>query len=375
MASELDFIKAKEEVEGELLSKDGVEGVGIGKDDDDNDVFVVYTSKKNVSGLGESVETKLAGSVKLKVINSGKFFANGNPEHPLLEDKSFAESNVLPFDTRGRIRPVPGGFSISHDQLFTAGSSGLILALRTNSGNLKPVLFGNQHVMTHNNTVPPWWPTLQPGRNDGGRPSNDRIGELSVAFTIAPQGENRDNIVDCAMAMADSPFDLSGYYPDIGTIDSVWRNFRYGDTECYKVGRTTGRVKGRVESWYATKIVDYGSYGGLGQVVFKYTTVVKGSSPVSLPGDSGSCWVQPDSNGHYAYAGINFAAPSNGLRSISFEFNWIKRVFEEENMPLYIWKWGGPIELGVIGEAKEEEDNKMNSEHMILSDYMRSIKM
>lgn len=322
----------KEYYEDELLEIEGVEGVALGEVDGELGVLV-YSSDAidSIPSTLEGVAVGIEGSVKVKEIRSGPFFSNGCPEHPALANlPAFALSSSF----QSRIRPVPGGYSIGHDQQVMAGSSGCVFAIRKKDKSLLPILFSNAHVLIHNNNAPPWWRTLQPGRLDGGNPATDGVGELLLGWQLS---KTTDNNVDCAISEAIPLNSFSGRYPDKGVLRFIWSWFNYGGTGCFKVGRTTGRVTGKVEGWFGTQVVDYGSYGGLGKIRFKHVTTVVSGHPISLPGDSGSVWVQPVDSGEWGYAGMNYAGPADGKRSISFPLGIIHNYFKSRNIPLLIY--------------------------------------
>jgi hypothetical protein len=97
--------------------------------------------------------------------------------------------------------------------------------------------------------------------------------------------------------------------------------YRVGE-KLKKVGRTTGLVNGRVESVHTDLQINYG--GSLGILTFEDQSVIRGTTPVSLPGDSGSVWLRQSDN--YA-AAVNFAGTADGRLSIAFPVQWFMQAF------------------------------------------------
>ncbi len=212
-----------------------------------------------------------------------------------------------------RIRPVPPGYSVGTP--VESGSAGLIVT--NNSKAASRYLLSNNHVLNPNNANRAT-ETIQPGGADGGRSVTDRIGRL---YSYIKLKKNKDNFIDAALSVPTNNRLLNPDYPTVGAIPGYVTSYRVGE-QLKKVGRTTGLVNGRVESIDTDIQIDYG--GSLGVLNFKNQTVIRGTTPISLAGDSGSVWLRRSD--HYA-AAINFAGTSDGRLSIAFPVHWAMQAF------------------------------------------------
>lgn len=213
-----------------------------------------------------------------------------------------------------RVRPVPAGYSVGHGG--NAGTSGLTLMGKDSPGRL--YLCSNNHVLNQDNSAG-LSRTLQPGGADGGKQERDSIGRLYRFVRLQKDG----NLLDAAICLPSSRRLLAARYAALGKVAGHFRRYRVG-WKLRKVGRSTGLVHGVVESVNVDMKVDYGDYGGLGVVIFRNQSVIKGEQPVSMPGDSGSIWLRGTRN--YAVA-VNYAGTVDGLRSIAFPVHWVMQVF------------------------------------------------
>ncbi|WAH37774.1 chymotrypsin family serine protease [Alicyclobacillus dauci] len=299
-----------------LLKKRGVVGVGVGYADSKNPkkgaAVIVYTRKaataSNLS-LPQNVTVRMQGkpvSVPVRFIASGPIFANGT---------------VSPTQFRGRIRPVPGGYSVGYPSIpGSNGVSGTAGIIGINfPGRNQLYICSNNHVLNRNNSTG-FTETIQPGAADGGRSGPDTIGRLD---RFVPLRKDAVNFLDAATSIPLSNSLLDPRYALVGALPGHLLSYGVGE-RFKKVGRTTGFVRGTVESINVDVNVNYGNYGGLGVIRFTNQTVVVSNTPISLPGDSGSIWLRDQDN---FVAAVNFAGPAGGLRSICFPFNTFAQVF------------------------------------------------
>ncbi|MCG7408231.1 S1 family peptidase [Paenibacillus sp. ACRRX] len=315
MASFHEAYKAKTRLAPAYLKKKGIVGIGVGyvnpAKPSKGASVIVYTAKASAAAklsIPSAVTTSSGGSsvsVPIRVIVSGHIKANKATISQL----------------RDRIRPVPAGYSVGYPSIpgsgGVSGTAGLIVINNPQRNQL--LICSNNHVLNRNNTAG-FSETVQPGAADGGNTVTDRIGRLERFIRLQP---NATNFLDAATSIPLSNSLLNPRYAGVGVIPGHLLTYRVGE-RFKKSGRTTGFVRGTVESVNSDFNVDYGTYGGLGTILFRNQTVVLGSSAVSLPGDSGSVWLR-DSDSFAA--AVNYASTSNGLRSISYPFNWFAQAF------------------------------------------------
>ncbi|WP_054974564.1 hypothetical protein [Paenibacillus sp. A3] len=296
-------LRMKRKMAARLLKKNGVHGVGIGYRDPANPkkgaAVIIYTDKVSSAGLGLipamfAAKAKGKGAaVPIRIVKTGKIRAHA--------------------DYSGRIRPVPPGYSVGTAK--GSGSAGLIVTNGSETANR--YLLSNNHVLNPNNTNSAT-ETIQPGGADGGRPGTDRIGRL---YRYVKLERSKDNFMDAALSVPTNNRLLNPNYPTVGAIPGYATSYRVGE-QFKKVGRTTGLVNGSVESIDTDIQIDYG--GRLGVLNFKNQTVIRGTTPISLAGDSGSVWLRHSDN--YA-AVVNFAGSSDGRLSIAFPIRWAMQAF------------------------------------------------
>jgi hypothetical protein len=150
-------------------------------------------------------------------------------------------------------------------------------------------LFSNNHVLNPSNTDNRG-ATIQPGGADGGTVPQDRIGRLYRYVRLSPSGTN---LIDTALSLPTRNSLLSPRYATVGAIPGHVTAYRVGES-FKKVGRYD-----RAGQWYGGVVytdlqINYG--GSLGLLTFQDQTVVRGTNPVSLPGDSGSVWLRQSDN-------------------------------------------------------------------------------
>lgn len=181
---------------------------------------------------------------------------------------------------RRRQRPLQIGSSCGHFAV-TAGTLGCFAKDRANGEHL---ILSNNHVLANENNAEVGDAILQPGKADGGKRSNDKIGELHRFEPIRSNG----NLIDAATASLayDTEYYVD-YLDQVGPISGVRTNGPEIDEVVYKVGRTTGLTRGRVSAIDVDKVLvgyDTGDFFFSGQ----FEIEPDGNQPFSLGGDSGS---------------------------------------------------------------------------------------
>jgi hypothetical protein len=255
--------------------------------------------------------------VNIRVEVTGEFFPTGEPAFEE-EPAGLGHWALIDSEYRKKMRPVPAGYSVgTRDR---SGTIGLIVINDPERTQL--YICSNNHVLNKDNSSG-YTEILQPGGADGGVSPRDTIGRLDRFIRLE---KTKDNYMDAATAIPRSNSLLDPRYGrNKLVLPGHYLQFRVG-WKMWKAGRTTGDVQGVVDSVHTDIRVNYGSYGGLGDIVFKDQSIVKGvNGPVSLPGDSGSCWLRTDDN--FACA-LNYAGPKDGMHSICFPINWFMTAFK-----------------------------------------------
>lgn len=293
------------------MKQKGIAGIGVGFINEKNRKagagLIVYTHGNHpaiMKLVPQAVGLQIAGasvSVPVRAVHSGAF-------------RSFASAQTNRY--KEKIRPVKAGYSVGRPD--ASGTAGLIVTNYPEQNQL--YVLSNNHVLNNDNS-PSFTETVQPGGADGGRSGIDAIGRLDRFVTLSKTG---DNFVDGATSIPLRNSLLTPRYATVGELPGHVASYRIGD-KLKKVGRTTGLVKGVVESINTDIMVDYGDYGNLGTIRFRNQTVIKGANRVSLPGDSGSVWLRERDN--FA-AAVNFAGTADGRRSIAYPVEWFMQVFQ-----------------------------------------------
>lgn len=180
-----------------------------------------------------------------------------------------------------RRRPLRIGTSIGH-YLITAGTIGCFVKLKRGG---KICLLSNNHVLANENAASEGDPILQPGHADGGRKPKDAVGKLGTFVKLKKTGPNQ---VDAALATLSKGIDfdpsaLRGGGKLTGSVGSDLTEFERVE----KLGRTTGRTKGRITAFELDNLVV--AYD-MGNIKFDDQIEIESSisSPFSQGGDSGS---------------------------------------------------------------------------------------
>jgi hypothetical protein len=188
-------------------------------------------------------------------------------------------------DLRTRIRPVQIGSSIAHvDHHF--GTLGAFVRLRDG----RVGFLSNNHVLARSNGAKPGDAIVQPGPWDGGG-ANDVVGRLASFVPLKPQRVNRVDVAVAALA-GELPYDPRAL-PDGQHLDPVVLEPRQ-DVVVEKLGRTTGRTRGRITALNVSVLdVDYGSMSLRFDGQLEITDL---DAPFSADGDSGA--LVYDEQGH-----------------------------------------------------------------------------
>ena len=177
-------------------------------------------------------------------------------------------------------RPLRIGGSIGHFNT-TAGTLGCFV---TDQANGDELILSNNHVLANENAASRGDAIVQPGPLDGGRRPRDTVAELHRFGRLRRRGNN----IDAATAAIKS--DLEYYVNWIegrGEIAGVRTTPLEEDEIVYKVGRTTGLTRGRVNAIEVDGLqVEY----DMGVIEFdgQIQIAPADNEPFSLGGDSGS---------------------------------------------------------------------------------------
>lgn len=194
-----------------------------------------------------------------------------------------------------------GGISVGN--LIVGGSGTLGVSVFDNRTG-QELFLSNWHVLCFNFTCQSGEPIAQPGAFDGGT-DNDVVAQLFKAVL----NEN----VDCAVALPLEQRPLFKEILEVGFVESS--NVAILGSTAHKSGRSSGLTPGTVSDISAD--VDVDGYPD-GVHSFRDQIVLEGSGPISIPGDSGSAWL----NEANEVIGLNFAGSST--RAIA---NHIDAVF------------------------------------------------
>lgn len=187
-------------------------------------------------------------------------------------------------------RPLLIGCSIGHLKV-TAGTLGCFVRPRAGGG---PGVLSNNHVLANENRGRRGDAIIQPGDYDGGINPDDAVAALGNFVRLKKRGSN---LVDCALGelaagIEFEPVKLRG----LGKLAGLGDAFLDEGTQVDKLGRTTGRTRGRVTAFELDNVV----VGfDLGELRFDNQIEIEGADdgPFSDGGDSGSLIVGRDKRG------------------------------------------------------------------------------
>jgi hypothetical protein len=257
--------QVKERNEARLLAKKGVNGVGVGQNEDGSPNIIVFTKDANAADIPAELEGH-----KVKKVYVGEIKALG---------------------FTGTYRPVPTGVSVGNRN---EASSGTIGAIVTRGGYR--YMLSNNHVLARSNAAQLGEAIVQPGRADAYNPT--QIGVLSGYKPIT--FGSTTNQFDAAVAQittSNTAWTVNNYYRP-----STYIRTPYVGLAVKKVGRTTGYTTGTIAATNVTLQVGYP--GG----VATFTNQIYVASSFIQAGDSGSLMVS--NSGNYP-VGLNFAGGTN----------------------------------------------------------------
>jgi hypothetical protein len=279
------YIKSvKEQNSLDLLSKMMVLAVGIGtkvvKGQDTGELCIkVYVTEKYPEsffrryGKDNLVPSEIEG-VKTDVIM-------------MSEQRQFDVADIPP-ERRRRLRPAPGGCSISHYALNGRGTLGCWVKDKKIN---EPLLLSCWHVIAHKGMGMRGDPILQPGRIDGGKLPDDTIALLERWVDIKMLGPDLDkckerirmalenkiklpiNRVDAALGKPVSDDVVSDEILGAGRLKGVGEAKR-GDI-IWKSGATSGVTRGVIRD---TNVDIFVSYPPLGVALFMDQVLVTGGN-------------------------------------------------------------------------------------------------
>jgi endonuclease G len=197
-----------------------------------------------------------------------------------------------------RRNPIQPGLSISHPKV-TAGTLGVIVY---DNATGHPCILSNWHVLVGSSDASPGDPIIQPGSRDGGQLPQDRVGQLERSL-LGPDG-------DAAIASLDITSDRSVELAqfETGVILHSARNAQVGEV-LEKSGRTTGVTKGKVTGFGSYKIsYPVGEITIDGFIISSINDRNPGNEEISLGGDSGSIWYNPETK---EAVGLHFAGETD----------------------------------------------------------------
>lgn len=199
----------------------------------------------------------------------------------------------------GRRDPLAGGISISNNRHFTYGTLGGLVVDRRSG---EPMILSNWHVLVGDWGNRQGQPIYQPGRSDGGT-YHDTIARLT-------RDAMRDNL-DAAVAQLTGARQLLNDQEGIGPVQGVM-NVQMG-TRVIKSGRASSITYGIITGVEGLQALPF---AGLTRVI-RHVIEIRPrfiNGLVSLPGDSGSWWLEQ--SGHRATA-LHFAGSIDGTRALA----------------------------------------------------------
>lgn len=182
-----------------------------------------------------------------------------------------------------------GGISIGN--LIVGGSGTLGVSVFDNRTG-QELFLSNWHVLCFSFTCQSGEPIAQPGAFDGGTDA-DVVAQLFKAVL----NEN----VDCGVALPLGERPLFKEVLEVGFVESS--NVAILGATAHKSGRSSGLTSGTISDISAD--VDVDGYPD-GVHSFRDQIVLEGTGPISIPGDSGSVWL----NEANEVIGLNFAGSS-----------------------------------------------------------------
>lgn len=277
--------RVKEKYSLELLSNPWVTAVGIGtkiiKGEDTHEFCIkVYVSEK----FPEKFLLKYGRDLIIPKEIEG---VKTDIEKMSKKVRGFDAVNLPPEHCR-RLRPAPGGCSISHYAVKGRGTLGCWVRDRK-TGN--PLLLSCWHVIANKGMALKGDPILQPSRLDGGKLPDDTIAYLERWVDVKMLGFNLEqckerikmalengikipvNLIDAAVATPVSEDVVSYEILGLGAIRNVAET-KIGDI-IYAWGATSGFIRGRVRAVDVDIFIDYPP---IGIVLFKDQVIASASN-------------------------------------------------------------------------------------------------
>ncbi len=178
-------------------------------------------------------------------------------------------------------RPLRIGASIGHHRI-TAGTLGAFVKNRRGGAIL---ILSNNHVLANEGRARVGDAILQPGAFDGGTNPKSRVGRLLRSARVDRKGAN---LVDAAVASIDRGIKIqAANLTGIGKLAGLGDAVLDEQEEVFKIGRTTGKTKGRITAFELDNVmVEF----DIGVLRFDNQLEIEGDGdgPFSLGGDSGS---------------------------------------------------------------------------------------
>ena len=260
----------KTQVRDEMVDQEGVTGVGIGEDEDGEEVVVINVEHGASDSIvipqrfsTENVEIRETGSFHMEVVRQG---------------------GTQQIDRKAEHRPVPGGVSAGHTEV-TAGTVGFIV--EDSDGNR--YTSSNNHVYANVNAASEGDEIIQPGTADGGTTNN--VSATLAGYVPIENGATLD------FAWADMSVEHLLELEGVGKPSGSPVDVSVGDT-LIKSGRTTSVTEGTVEQISVDVNVGYGD----GNTYTMNDCILTGD--MSDGGDSGSAVLVKDT---MEPAGVLFA--------------------------------------------------------------------
>jgi len=238
-------------------------------------------------------------------------FADAHPESVVTKEKVGFEFDIIEGDyrlqqwfwppppPRGRVfDPLHGGISISNEWSFGYGTLGGIVIDRETE---KEMILSNYHVLAGASFAPPGLRIYQPGYGDGGRRQH----------AVARLTRHSMNVgIDAAVAELTDERDTTNYQFELGSITGLGEPLEHMRVK--KSGRQSKVTRGIITGVRGVRAIPY---GGIKRVIQHVIHIAKvpDSDQVSAPGDSGSWWLEEDTN---KVVGLHFAGsnvPEYGL--------------------------------------------------------------
>jgi endonuclease G len=210
-----------------------------------------------------------------------------------------------------RLDPLVGGISISREGQMSAGTLG---ALVYDNSTGVPLLLSNFHVLAGKWGVRPGTQRIvQPGVLDGGDAGDAVATYLRDAM---------DDHLDAAVAGLNGSRSLVATQYGIGEYHG--RTPPVLGQRLVKYGRTSGETEGVVSGIAGQAMFSYGSIRWRISDVISIDPV-EGSSIVSEPGDSGSCWLDWQT---HAPVGLHFAGSDQPERALALDLGAVCRALD-----------------------------------------------